>query len=58
MSIRSLNIYKDDLHNCWQKVYSIKEVDPQTKQKKRETIDNIKVLLNQINLRFFKRPYK
>ncbi|KAF7282437.1 hypothetical protein GWI33_002667 [Rhynchophorus ferrugineus] len=47
---------KDDLHNCWQNVYDIKEENLDTKRKKIELIETIKFLLKKANQRILKRP--
>lgn len=46
---------KDDLHNNWEKVYSIKNPTDEVKGKKVETIEKIKLLLKNLNERFLKR---
>lgn len=46
---------KDDLHNNWEKVYSIKNPTDEVKEKKVETIEKIKLLLKNLNERFLKR---
>ncbi|KAL1505562.1 hypothetical protein ABEB36_005103 [Hypothenemus hampei] len=52
---------KDDLHNCWQKVYDVKEPNVETKIKKYKVIDHIKSLLKTLNIklqsRHFERQY-
>lgn len=49
---------KDDLHNCWQKVYSIKEENSQTKLKKHQIIDHIRELLRLLNARLQRREFE
>lgn len=49
---------KDDLHNCWQKVYSIKEENSQTKLKKHQIIDHIRELLRLLNARLQRRQFR
>lgn len=46
---------KDDLHNCWQNIYDIKEENMETKRKKTELIETVKFLLKKANHRFLKR---
>lgn len=46
---------KDDLHNNWEKVYSIKHTSDEVRDKKVETIEKIKLLLKNLNEKFLKR---
>lgn len=59
MTNSQLHLYfptlKDDLHNNWEKVYSIKNTMDEVRNKKVETIEKIKMLLKNLNERFLKR---
>ncbi|XP_018575071.1 uncharacterized protein LOC108913901 [Anoplophora glabripennis] len=45
---------KDNLHNYWRKVYDIKNIDDDVKNRKAETIDRIKIILKNLDERYLK----
>nr|CAI5817056.1 unnamed protein product [Callosobruchus analis] len=59
MTASEINLYfptfKDELHNSWQKVYSVKSSDEFVKQVKIEVIERIKTLLGRLNARYLKK---
>ncbi|ENN77043.1 hypothetical protein YQE_06455, partial [Dendroctonus ponderosae] len=48
---------KDDLHNCWQKVYSIREENSEIKLKKHAIIDSIRESLKKLNIKLQQREF-